>query len=480
MAPRPTGVSGADIEDQGQREAQAYQMSEEERIERDARVERNSGRDERRENGEEDVSDDEDVIPPFEKGSDSRGEKSPEPESGAPREKAAHTSSSVLSSVMPSMLGAIATLSPGTLIRVNGFVQSLTGRKTAAIPEADERAVVKSSRRNRSRHSSVSSKEEEDDSEFTIKDGDAFLLKKKKAPEPILALLRACYHLPLTVCTNEALKEIRTNTKNRYVKLHNSSSKKRSLIDVGQWGDEKSIDVEEWHEAWANYLEIMESLDKKGEIAALFREHYDHIRKKDEVKSTFDAVIEFDIEVRQTFFTGERVRFVVGSAGYEYRFQSICNAVTQRLVASWTRQGSSNSKRPREGYQPYNKADRRSQYKSDYNNSDRREGSSNKPFREGRQSGAGLFCLKCGQGAPNGHHARSCRNDKLPNGKPTFAAFQGGRFVIAESGKDLCVFWNLSGEDGCKGDRCSRNNRGAHICSLCGSPNHHGASKRCL
>ncbi|KAI0083010.1 hypothetical protein BDY19DRAFT_121483 [Irpex rosettiformis] len=405
MAPRPSGISGADIEDQGQRETQAYQMSEEERLERDARVERNRGREERRENDEEDVSEDENLIPPFEKGNGSEGEASLEPESGAPGEKVAHTSSSEISKVMPSLLGAIATLSPGTMVRVNGFVQSLTGPKSTAVPNADDKAVAKPSRRSRSRHSSISSKEEEDDDEFTIKEGNAFLMKKKKAPEPILALLRACCHLPLTVCTNEALKEVRTNTKNKYVKLHNSKSKKRSLIDVGQWGDEKSIDVEEWHEAWANYLEIMESLDKKGEIAALFRGHYDHIRKKDEVKSTFEAVLEFDIEVRQTFFTGERVRFVVGSAEYEYRFQSICNAVTQRIVASWSRQGGSGMRRSREGYQPYNKADRRSQYKSDYNNYDRREGSSNKPFREGRQSSAGLLCLKCGQGAPNGHHA---------------------------------------------------------------------------
>ncbi|KAI0084223.1 hypothetical protein BDY19DRAFT_910052 [Irpex rosettiformis] len=309
-------------------------MSEEERIERDARVERNRGREECRENNEEDISEDENLIPLFEKGNRSEGEASLKSESRAPGEKVTHTSNSVISKVMPSLLGAIATLSPGTMVRVNGFVQSLTGPKPTAVPNADNKAVAKPSRCSRSRHSLISSGEEEDDSEFTIKDGDAFLLKKKKASEPILALLRACYHLLLTVCTNEALKEIHTNTKNKYVKLHNLKSKKRSLIDIGQWGDEKSIDVEEWHEAWANYLEIMESLDKKGEIAALFREHYNHIRKKDEVKSTFEAVLEFDIEVYQTFFTRDRVRFVVGSANYEYRFQAICNAATQHLVDS--------------------------------------------------------------------------------------------------------------------------------------------------
>ncbi|KAI0084803.1 hypothetical protein BDY19DRAFT_1051010, partial [Irpex rosettiformis] len=402
MVTRPEGIITPEADaPEGPR---VYQLTEKDEIERDARVERNRVREERRDRGEGDVSEDEDTIPPFD-------EERPDDRRGNPAQTE-HTAGNGQTEMLPTVVGALSALSPNTLNRVNAYIKSVSSKPSSTAPNAVGGISAGASGAVSKTKAASSPVEPSDEEEIVMNEEEDFFEEDLKAPEPILALLRARRHVPLTVCTSEALRTIRANATNKYVKIQNSSTEKLSLLDVTQWDDEKTISVEDWHEAWGNYIEIMGSLDKQGKIAALFKGHYEHLRRRKEMKTTFDAILEFDIEIRQIFFTSKRTRFIVGSPAYEAKFQSIRGDVVVRTIRS-------DSKK----YQPYNKADRKSYYKPDSGNSDRREGSS-KPFREGRQSSAGLLCLKCRQGAPNGHHAKNCRNDKLPNGRPTFTTFQ--------------------------------------------------------
>ncbi|KAI0082966.1 hypothetical protein BDY19DRAFT_910955 [Irpex rosettiformis] len=400
MAPRPEGIITPEVDaPEGPR---VYQLTERDEIERDARVERNRVREERRDKGEGDVSEDEDTIPPFD-------EERPEDGSGDPAQTG-HTASNGQTEMLPTVVGALSALSPNTLNRVNAFIKSVSSKPSSTAPLAVGTSSAGTSGSEPKTKAGSSPVEASDQEDLVMNEEDDFFIEDLKAPEPILALLRARRHVPLTICTTESLRKIRANETN------NGPTRGASASKTGMRRGETTL------RSWDLSTSRVRS-------PPFFKGHYEYLRRRKEMKTTFEAILEFDIEIRQIFFTSKRTRFIVGSSAYEAKLQSIRSDMVEQKVAR-------DSKRQREPYQPYNKTDRRSYYKSDFGNSDRREGPSNKPFREGRQSSAGLLCLKCGQGAPNGHHAKNCRNDKLPNGRPTFTTFQNGI---------LLFFWGIAG-----------------------------------
>ncbi|KAI0087983.1 hypothetical protein BDY19DRAFT_906975 [Irpex rosettiformis] len=119
----------------------------------------------------------------------------------------------------------------------------------------------------------------------------------KKAPEPLLALLAHRHHLPLTMCTDAALKEIRSGYGIKYAKVYNFKAEKAYLIDTSQWPEETSINVEDWHQAYRNFLVILEDTGNDS-ITTLFRAHYDHLCTREGLSTFFESVLEFDIESR--------------------------------------------------------------------------------------------------------------------------------------------------------------------------------------
>lgn len=467
---RPAGIQGPGL-GEGE-EPGAYVMTQEEMAEHSERVLRNEVRAQRRTNNEDDVSDDEDVAPPFDEPRRTPPRNSPAPppggaHTGGTGTNASGQSTADQSAVKAGLVSMLETLlSPNTFTRVSAAMT--TGSSTASAPLAGSdpgqgaTAATRSSGKERASRIAVA------------KETNLFA-RKAKAPEALVTLLSTRHHLPLTMCTNSALRTIRSGTGLKYNKVYNTSEEKHNLIDVGQWPVESSMSLEDWRQAWPNFLVILDAA-AESETTSLFKAHYDALCEKEEIEHSFEIILEFDIEIRQAFFAGSHEDFAVKGAEWENRFQTLSMGVMRRRMEAFNR--------PRDVAHPYSRPDRPPypRHVSDrkpFPNHERHDHSSSKPFRGGRQSSTDMLCLKCGQGAPKGHHASACRNDKLPNGKPTFCSYQAGRLIVATSGKEICLFWNLSGDDSCRGgSKCGR--RAAHICSFCGATDHHATDKHCL
>ena len=91
------------------------------------------------------------------------------------------------------------------------------------------------------------------------------------------------------------------------------------------------------------------------------------------------------------------------------------------------------------------------------------------PFRQGRSDGpSDGVCLRCGE---SGHVARQCDCQRLRNGCAPFSVFRDRNLFAAQSGRRLCIAWNIgahlaSGDSACKSRTCPGNS-GCHICSIC-------------
>ncbi|TFK78994.1 hypothetical protein K466DRAFT_606491, partial [Polyporus arcularius HHB13444] len=88
------------------------------------------------------------------------------------------------------------------------------------------------------------------------------------------------HHLPLTLCTPRALEEVAERTR----KLEMSTwtdrdDKKKTVVDVNKWPDEKTLTPNEWKDAWPQFIRIMEGHVQPAVIRK-FLAHYDSYLKK--------------------------------------------------------------------------------------------------------------------------------------------------------------------------------------------------------
>ncbi|KAF8803999.1 hypothetical protein BYT27DRAFT_7017997, partial [Phlegmacium glaucopus] len=100
------------------------------------------------------------------------------------------------------------------------------------------------------------------------------------------------------------------------------------------------------------------------------------------------------------------------------------------------------------------------------------------PFSQGsgRPSLSNSTCLIC---AERGHtvffHQDSPTPVKFLNGKPAWSKCTG-RGLVTPNNSPLCVAWNLQGaRSSCSHPKDER----AHLCSFCGSKEHHALSWTC-
>ncbi|KAI0083400.1 hypothetical protein BDY19DRAFT_910627 [Irpex rosettiformis] len=313
-------------------DARVYQMTEEERAERDARVERSWVKEDRRDKERE-------SFPVMRTPSPLLARRILEAEeelSGVrerPGEKTTHTADNGQKEILLSVMGALSMLSPNTLNCFNAYIQSISSKPSFTVPDAagsSSTGLPDSESKTKTGSSLVKTSDQED---LVMNEEDDFFVENLKAPESILALLRVCCHVPLTVCISEFLRKISVNETNKYVKIQNSSMEKLSLLDITQWDNERSISIEDWHEAWRNYIKTMRPLDRQGKITTLFKNHYKYLQRQKEINTTLEMILEFDIEIHQIFFMSKRTHFIVSSPAYETKFQMICSDVVEQKIS---------------------------------------------------------------------------------------------------------------------------------------------------
>lgn len=287
-----------------------------------------------------------------------------------------------------------------------------------------------------------------------------------KPPEHLLALIISRHHTPLTMCTNEAFRRIRTSANAlRFVKVTLADNTTARLLDTGAWPPETEMSVQSWREAWNNFLDILRHTSD-ADVVSIFDAHYTYLCAREELNTDFDTVIRFDIEIRQNFFAGDHGDFYPGDLDYTLRFHNLAlqalrartAAIAQASVAPPRRNNSFRFDQP------------------SYSNN--AASSSSSSFQYGKHSAAGMLCLRCGRSGKEGHSARNCNHGKTVYGGDVFSVFNGDRLVTAEGGHDICLSWNLSGStERCKTQRCPGGPR--HICSVCGAAGHHAGGKSC-
>lgn len=85
---------------------------------------------------------------------------------------------------------------------------------------------------------------------------DAGGYRRYRVDHRLIDLVELGFHLPLTLCTNEAIEAVRLDPARLTVKnLHDADRQKVSVVDVSVgWPDEFSLCSEDWRDAWTNFL----------------------------------------------------------------------------------------------------------------------------------------------------------------------------------------------------------------------------------
>ncbi|KAI0646278.1 hypothetical protein C8Q79DRAFT_926285 [Trametes meyenii] len=287
----------------------------------------------------------------------------------------------------------------------------------------------------------------------------------------LMALLRQGFHLPLTLCTNAAIEAVQMKPSLLVcMDLADANGTEVSMVDpYSGWPDESSLTSEEWKDAWSNLLHVLPSIIEPAGVSR-FQKHFDLLRNQENFLWRFPAILKFDIKIRYTYFQAKKCTpFTPGSSAYIHQFYQIQLDMISDLAPT-SRRHSYNPQRPmapaRGRYLPYDAAKRVDRFGVCL---DRRDSAP-------AHASTAPFCFIC---AESGHRANACTRSRLPDGKPCFAIFAGGKLIAQANRTEICLSWNASGRSPCRNIRCTRTPT-AHTCSFCGSSTHHAGSKRCV
>ena len=299
----------------------------------------------------------------------------------------------------------------------------------------------------------------------------------------LIVMGRNGWHIPLTACTTPILNGINDGSRAKGVKQGSRSGVSLHVLDLTIYGDERSMNLEDWREAWQNFLAFLPGICEAFETSR-FRQHYEFLCRLDWLREEFAAALEFDITTRRRWFLApadKKPFFSVGSATYITALNEIrLRCISARLSAK--------SQAPAQRYHPYATAHQQpfqggaggpagGPHGHGGGGRGRRGYDGRQPFPEGRAAeSAGGLCLIC---AESGHRARDCGRSTVRGGRPAFATFANSRLVTAKGRRPICAAWNVGGSIPCKSSRCP-DTLGCHVCSYCGATGHTAANNRCL
>ncbi|CDO69769.1 hypothetical protein BN946_scf184766.g14 [Trametes cinnabarina] len=263
--------------------------------------------------------------------------------------------------------------------------------------------------------------------EAPVVEGAGCQLQRNRLDQRLLNVISLGFHLPLTLCTNDAIDAVRRKPALLQCKSqHDAWGNKISVVDVtAGWPDEYEMSSEDWRDAWTNFSQMLpEVLSPEGVLR--MRQHYDYLVQHPYFRVCFTAILRFDIHIRHDYFWGKICKpFEVGLPDYVAALMQEQNVVALEASSSFLgraqeSRSSSSSRGPR--FQPYDRPPDRGHgavQGGGFGGDQRRgfnDGSGGRPFRTGRSSvSAGPLCLIC---AKSGHRADRCTQTRLPNDTP--------------------------------------------------------------
>jgi hypothetical protein len=291
--------------------------------------------------------------------------------------------------------------------------------------------------------------------------------RKYEIPDAIFDLLACRVHVPLTMTTSEMIERFHvdpSSVKMKTVIDITNSGKKRTLLDVASYPDERDLPIAKFHEAWANML-VIYSRVCSPKILDKIQSHYDFISRLDDFSRDYEPILLFDIDIRRRY---THTREAFDGPDYLQRLQETKLIVMRKQVTDGLQRLpgplSTTRRDPDRSSNRFNPYDRDSR------------SSGNSSFRDGKDSRPPRVpcCLRCGE---EGHRAENCKATAIGSkGRKPISIWENNKLVDESSRKPFCFGWNLSA----KGCRITEDCRNLHVCSLCGSKSHAASSKRCL
>ena len=300
----------------------------------------------------------------------------------------------------------------------------------------------------------------------------------------LIGMGRSGFHIPLSACTSANLANINNGSRAKALKQSTRDGQTVHILDLNIFGEEASLDLLDWREAWGNLLRFLPEICGTREVQR-FHDHFDFLCRLDWFRDEFAAVLDFDIHTRRTWFLAPANRkpfFTVGSSSYVAKLNEFRLRNLNARIASHARPTGAPTGAPR--FHPYANAGRGAVAPPGGQHNTGARGAPGypqrgapQPFPEGRSGdAAGGICLIC---AESGHRARDCGRTTMRSGRPAYATFAGGKLVASYGRRAICAAWNVGGAHPCKSSRCPKT-PGCHSCSFCGAADHNAASNRCL
>ncbi|KAG1876017.1 hypothetical protein C8R48DRAFT_768863 [Suillus tomentosus] len=124
-------------------------------------------------------------------------------------------------------------------------------------------------------------------------------------PRPIINLAKAKIHVPLTLLTLASLRKIHLDPS--CVKMKKGlvlDDPKMSVMDTLTFPTESTLPADRFYEAYSNFLKMMALVADKATIKR-FIKHRDFCLSRDEFSDDWNAVLNFNIEIRRKFFNAQ-------------------------------------------------------------------------------------------------------------------------------------------------------------------------------
>lgn len=152
---------------------------------------------------------------------------------------------------------------------------------------------------------------------------DMFAYRPLHVDKRIITSLKHGFHVPLTMFTIQSMAAV-----NRHPwELHweercDGALNELACIDATPYPREDAMLPVDWREAYPYFLQALHAFLPRVEVAR-FRTHYEYLAGQRDFVRNFEAVLAFDISVRERYFRDKAwVAFEVGSAEYEQAYHN--------------------------------------------------------------------------------------------------------------------------------------------------------------
>ncbi|KZT21114.1 hypothetical protein NEOLEDRAFT_1182034 [Neolentinus lepideus HHB14362 ss-1] len=277
-------------------------------------------------------------------------------------------------------------------------------------------------------------------------------------------------YLPISIFTFEEL--------NRFMESADDMPKKKleskvRVIDLSAISlmNEHALSTGQWREAADNWLRFC-AVVGADDFVQRWRDHFDWLIRQPYFEQRWPTFREMDIRLRRQYRT---LPFAFNPMFYQMKFTEISELIRDGVIqvgqlapAPSGRQGQSSRGAPAQagGAQPVPAGRTRG------GGAGPAQGRA--PFRMGGGGDPSTsICLVCTR---KGHMVPGCTAAQFAGGGQVFAEARNGSLFARGRDEEICRRWNAAGPNSCRQtDHPARR----HICSFCGSGDHHAFSWSC-